>query len=185
MDFPTDVVCFVEQRFDIKHADRIFAALKSKELSTPRVMRSILFLANGSMTLFEYFVKMALADVRDLLLQAEYETEVTEQPMLLRNMSLPFTDEENLGAGCLKTAKAKPLKPLRAPRRITCHHPQLANRHFVLGETFYTVMANQPEQHHVFCSRQTSSSSTIVRLPLEFVADQLAEKIDLTPVGHF
>ena len=181
MDFPPDIELCVEQRFDPAHRSKVWQVLQAPHMRTPRIMRSVLFLSNGSMSLFDYFADLAKSDVRYVVLQAEYETEVADHPMWLRDMNLPFNHDRNLGSGALKTIRAR---PPRAAARSAGYHRHLVDRDFVLGEARYTVLPRQSQSNYVLCQRQVATQKpTQVRLPLTFVADVLAEHVELSAVA--
>lgn len=185
MDFPPDIKLFVEQRFDPGHRSKIWQVLGAQHMCTPRIMRSVLFLSNGSISLLDYFADLAKSDVRHVVLQAEYETEIAEHPLWLRDMNLPFTHERNLGAGALKTIRAR---PPRAAAKAPRYHKHLVDQQFVLGEARYTVLPRQNHANHVLCRRRVATNKpTQVRLPVTFVADLLAEHVELSAVAgdHF
>jgi len=48
-------------------------AEKDDEVTSDRIYRSIIFLANGKLELLNHFVGLYFVDYRDLLWQAEYE----------------------------------------------------------------------------------------------------------------
>ena len=117
MDFPADIVRFIEQRFSRPQIAKVYALLKSKGLDKPSVTRAVLYLSNGSFARLELLADKAKENAKDLLLQAEYETDFSHTPMRLHDMAKPFDDEENLGPDCFQMDAAKPRES--APRRLT------------------------------------------------------------------
>ena len=72
----TDIYQKVERDFGEKAVD-VHSALteldaKTKGLVSPRLIRAILYLANGDIERFQEKLKLAQTDWRDVLLQAEY-----------------------------------------------------------------------------------------------------------------
>jgi len=72
----TDIYLKVERDFG-EHAAEIHLAIaeldaKTKGLISPRLVRALIYLANGDTTRFHEKVKLAQTDWRDVLLQAEY-----------------------------------------------------------------------------------------------------------------
>ena len=186
---PLDVVQFVERRFSKEDQPAVFRQLESPALTTHRVMRAVLYLSNGSRSMLEHYVTECSDDVRDILTRAEFVQGVADQPMPVRDMSLPFTHQRNLGgdfgrrdlAGMAWLQATKP-KAARAPAR-TYHHPELLRRVFKLGKVTYLVAGSQNDSEHVRCYRMDGKVSRIVRLPVAFVVEQLAERIDLEAIS--
>ncbi len=58
-------------------------------------------------------------------------------------------------------------------------HPNLQGRVFKLGEIRYVVARHQPEPHRVRCYRMEGKGVSIVKLPMTFVLEQVADKITL------
>ena len=58
-------------------------------------------------------------------------------------------------------------------------HPNLQGRVFRLGRVRYVVAARQGESHLTRCYRMEGTVVSIVRLPLAFVLEQLADEITL------
>ena len=170
MDLPPDVVRYVEINYPQNSHARIRDYLD--DLGTPRVQRSVLYLANGSMSMFEHYASEAVTDTREVIVEAEYETRISETPIPMRDMSKPFHHEDNLGKGMRKGPKRV------GPKRVT-HHQELINERFELGETRYVVMREQPSAAHVYLRRYKGTESKVVRLPKIFVMEQLAETIEI------
>ncbi len=58
-------------------------------------------------------------------------------------------------------------------------HPDLQGRAFKLGDIRYVVARHQPDAHRVRCYRMEGKLVRIVKLPLAFVLEQVADKITL------
>lgn len=177
---PVDVVQFVERRFADYHAAEILSILDNPVLATPRVMRAVLFLADGSMSLLKHYVAECEHHVNDVLMHAEYVVGVAREPMAVRDMSLPYSHEDNLGPSWMWAKSLDGIDhPRRAPRRslrdeTLNHHAHLANQRFVLGQATYLVALTQPSARFVRCYRREGNVSQVVKLPLVFVLERLA-----------
>lgn len=169
-DLPPDVVRYVEINYPHNTHARIRDYLD--DLGTPRVQRSVLYLANGSMSMFEHYAAEAVTDTREVIVEAEYETRISETPIPMRDMSKPFNHQDNLGKAMRKGPKRA------APKQIT-HHTELINERFMLGEARYVVMRKQPSASHVYLRRYKGTQTKVVRLPKIFVMEQVAETIEL------
>ncbi len=93
-----DIIQFVHDRFGQKDILKVYRALDDGGIKTPRVMRAVLFLSNGSTTMLSHYIERARTDVREVLVWAECEVDVSVEPLWVRDMSLPFTHDRNLGA---------------------------------------------------------------------------------------
>ena len=91
--FPTDVVSFIERHFDSRDIPAVYILLESEIIRTPRVMRSVLFLSNGSLSMLEHYMEVCRLDVCEVITRAEYVLGVSQEPMLLRSMTEPFQEE--------------------------------------------------------------------------------------------
>lgn len=58
-------------------------------------------------------------------------------------------------------------------------YPDLQGRVFKLGTVRYVVARHQPETHRVRCYRMEGKLVSIVKLPVPFVLEQVADKITL------
>jgi hypothetical protein len=58
-------------------------------------------------------------------------------------------------------------------------HPDVQGRVFKLGKVRYVVARHQPESHRLRCYRMEGKVVSIVKLPLSFVLEQVADKITL------
>jgi hypothetical protein len=159
--------------------------METAAVSTPRVMRAVLYLSSGSLSLLEHYVNECNADVRGILTSAEYEIDVNGEHMHVRDMSLPFTDERNLGRGGLKKSLivvgqgASGSRGSTDPGLQSTHHAYLVQRSFKLGQATYLVARGQPHPDRVYCYRRNGTVARLVKLPLSFVLEQLAERIEL------
>ena len=182
---PVDVVQFVERRFPPQHAAEILEILSDELLTTSRLMRAVLYLADGSLSLLKHYVAECERNTGDVLMHAEYVVGVTEQPMPVRDMSLPFFHENTLGPcwmGATDLASSNgarhgPRRRLRDEEMI--HHEYLAGRRFHLGQATYLVAMAQPNANYVRCYREKEKVSRVVKLPLVFVLERFAEHIDI------
>ena len=92
-----DIIQFVHQHFDRRVISSVYRLLDG--LTTPRVIRAVLYLSGGSIALLKHYVEAAKDDVRQVITWAECVVDVTPEPMFVRDMSIPFTAEGNLGSG--------------------------------------------------------------------------------------
>lgn len=178
---PADVVRFVERRFPSIHLVTIYELLSSDAVRTPRVMRSVLYLSNGSLSLLKHFVGRCSRDLAEVLMHAEYVVGVAEEPMAVRDMSMPFHHEANLGPDWeMQDGDLALRRPRRAQRLAERnHHAQLVSMRFVLGDAVYLVAQSQPHRRVVRCYRKEDNVSRVVKLPLVFVLERLAEHIEI------
>jgi hypothetical protein len=180
MDFPPDIVRFIELHFAPEQCPEVLGMLASADLTTPRVMRAVLFLADGSLGMLGYYIDTAKRDVRDVLLHAEYITDISSDPMHVRDMGQPF---ESGGGHADRQLEHRP--PISSPRVRSSkrHHEHLLGREFQLGTATYKVLLRQVNADVVLCHRRAPGSERIVKLPLAFVTERFAESIELIPVG--
>jgi hypothetical protein len=185
MDFSPDIKEFVRLRFRAEQHQQVMEVLQCPALSTPRVMRSVLFLANGSLSMLKHYRAKAEKDVRTILVEAEYITDISNEPLFVRDMSAPFSDERNLGPKkCAHHATdVNPSADAPGRRANSAHHRNICGRAFVLGEVQYTIMEYQTSSAYVYCQRRTSQGVRVARLPLIFVLEQLAEYIEIKPMA--
>ncbi len=92
-----DIVQFVHRHFDRRVIATVYGMLEG--LTTPRVIRAVLYLSDGSITMLKHYVEAAQTDVRQVLTWAECVVDVAPEPMFVRDMSIPFTAQGNLGVG--------------------------------------------------------------------------------------
>jgi hypothetical protein len=183
---PDDVLQFVERRFAHDNRPVVCGALETAAVSTPRVMRAVLYLSDGSLSRLRHYVEECEADVRGILTSAEYADDATQGLVPVRDMSLPFPDERNLGADYLtrnvvvvrQHAAPARQQPTRPATRSN-YHSYLVRRSFTLGQAMYLVRRTQTHPDRVSCYRKSGTVVRLVSLPLHFVLEQLAERIDL------
>lgn len=175
--YPDDVVQFVARHFHRNDITAAYALLRDTALDTLRVLRAVLYLSNGSLSALRHYVATCKHDVRRLLIEAECVVGVSATPMPVRDMSLPFTHPRNLGDvdGGAHDAIAR-----AASKRIEHYHLHLLRLAFTLGKVQYRVAAVQRHPRWVRCYRTENNVVSSVRLPVEFVMQQVAEQIDLT-----
>ncbi len=185
MDFLIDIEQFVRLRFGSANYEHVKKLLSQPAVSTPRVMRSVLFLSDGSMSMLKHYISEAEKDVRLVLVDAEYASGISEEPLYLRDMCAPFSDEKNLGAkSCGRhTTNQKRFDTQASAHQKGTHHKNISGSVFYLGEAQYSIVENQSTRAYVNCKRRTAQSTTVVRLPLIFVLEQLAESVEITAVG--
>ena len=169
-----DVVQFIEQRFARKDVQIVYGLLGNEEL-TPRVMRAVLYLSDGNLSLLKHYVTECTVHVGEILANAECTIGVVEP---LRDLSLPFDHERNLGEGRTDKQGQHRRKPQRATAKAR-YNQHLAGRRFRLGDAVYMIANRQAHPIYVRCYRTTGTVSSIVTLPLLFVLEQLAERIEL------
>jgi hypothetical protein len=175
--FPDDFARFIDTHFHSNDVPRVYEIIAGAALKTPRVGRAVLLLSNGSLTLLRHYAELAATDVASLLRQAEYVEGVTELPMQVRDLNKPFTPDDHM------RPLARPARrgPMRAEDSARCanFHRQLVGRVFSLGDVDYIVAARQTNARTVRCFRRDRNIVGIVALPLLFVLEQLAERIDI------
>ncbi len=183
---PDDVDLFIDRQFDEDDVAAARSLIDRPELSTPRVVRCVLYLSNGSLSLLKHYVEESIRSVTGVLLDAEYVTGVSDQPILARDMSLPFQHRRNLGRHVFGQSAARPpAKAAPVGRSATRNAWREQKRHcmsgqrFFLGEVTYVIARHQPRDELVYCYRVDGVSMTPVRLPLVFVLERLAEHIEL------
>tara|TARA_A100001037_G_scaffold306640_1_gene353569 strand:- start:5485 stop:6090 length:606 start_codon:yes stop_codon:yes gene_type:complete len=184
---PVDVVQFVGRRFATRDSAQVLELLDDPVFSSARLMRAVLYLAGGSMSLLKHYASECKDRVDDVLLHAEKVVGVAEEPMPARDMSLPFSHEDNLGPHWMSHESLHgPEQHEPTERRSVSdddlnYHGYLARRRFVLGNTAYLVALTQPNREVVRCYRREGNVSRLVNLPLVFVLERLAaEHIDIS-----
>lgn len=184
MRLSDDIVDYIHARFSPADVPRVLEILHAyaKVLSTPRVQRSVLFLADGSLTMLRHYAATAALDVREILTRAEYVIGVSRTPMPIRSMSQPFPSRQ-----ILQTPPPEPEEPPgeRMPAQAAGRkpadglHQHLVGESFTLGNADYDVMPDQQHPQCVRCRRRSGNIVSIVHLPLVFVMEQLSEHIEL------
>jgi len=190
---PVDVVRYVLQRFAERDLPAVLDALDHPCLDTPRVLRAVVYLSDGSLSMLQHYVAACAADVREVLMQAEFVREVGDQPLLLRDMSQPFDSDSNLGRDLFRRAARAGRKPgavapteaelTALPPKVPAapdHHRLLQGARFHLGAVLYVVADRQPYGEQVCCYRIDRGVTAVIRLPVTFVYEQLAEPVDMT-----
>ncbi len=183
-DLEGDIGWFIERHFHKNDLPAVFEVLEASVFRTPRVARAVLFLSNGSLILLRHYARACVLDFRSVLLHAEYVAGDVEMPMQVRDMSLPFWHERNLASGDsvgrAEGSAAEATTTKRGGDRNACHHAYLVNRCFKLGKVHYLVGSRQPSSIRVRCYRKARTVVTVVELPLAFVLEQVAERIEIT-----
>ena len=187
IDFEKDIGWFIDRHFNRHDVQSVYDVLEPGVFRTARIARAVLFLSNGSLSLLRHYARVCAVDVGGVLVQAEYVAGVSEMPMQVRDMSLPFWHERNLDPRVARTpfvyaklgggGRTRDLK-------TTSHHAHLVDRRFTLGRTNYLVAKKQPSSRRVRCFRKERSRVTLVELPLAFVLEQVAERIEITDTAY-
>jgi len=193
--FSEDVVRFIEHKFDADDIQTVYRQLDHPGLTSPRVIRSLLYLSNGSISLLKHYLEERLQQGADIVLEAEYVRGVADKPMRARDMSLPFAHPRNLGRSYLQQPRPTPTTAVRSPHlalpprgtgrarrdvrqhHLHQHHLHLIGRKYYLGEAKYVVCRNQDRADVVRCYRVKGTTLRMVNLPLAFVLDHIAEEI--------
>jgi len=180
-ELPDDVLLYIEHRFAVEDQTRAIALLAQDHVQTARIMRSVLYLANGSLSLLEHNIGVCKTNLAEILLNAEYVVGISAEPLPMRDMSLPFTHDGNLGANFTAPGvakKARRRRAHRAPSRAE-HHHQLLHATFKLGFVRYVVAESQHHPDKVKCYRLEAGRMRALFLPLVFVLEQLAEPVEM------
>jgi hypothetical protein len=188
-DLEGDIGWFIDRHFHKKDLQAVFDVLEAGVFRTPRVTRSVLFLSNGSLSLLRHYARASVLDVRSVLAHAEHVAGDVEMPMQVRDMSLPLWHERNLASdgsfeGRSEGSTAGETTTKGADRSAR-HHAYVVNRWFKLGKVDYLVASRQPNSRRVRCFRKARSVVTLVELPLAFVLEQLAERIEITDTAVY
>lgn len=102
-EISADIKNRVAEDFGEESADEIFESLLARippglpNGTRPRHLRCILYLARGDRQRLEHYIELCLQDTRDVMLNAEYETE-GEDLVRKRDFSQPF-DKSELSSG--------------------------------------------------------------------------------------
>lgn len=170
-----------------RHRGSVYDVLEAEVLRTPRVTRAVLFLSNGSLSLLRHYARACSIDVASVLVHAEYVAGVSEMPMQVRDMSLPFWHERNLDPNASRSLLVRARLAGCSPKGdvvAASHHAHLVNRRFTLGRVSYLVASQQPSGRRVRCFRKERTMVTLVELPLAFVLEQVAERIEITDTAY-
>ena len=87
----------IQRRLGAEYAGEIYyEALRQMERLdlTPRVLRSIVFLAAGDLEALRRFARLAEQDWREVVFWAEYEDHDAADPRRVRTMEEPFRDAD-------------------------------------------------------------------------------------------
>ena len=192
VDLEEDIGWFIDRYFSQDDHRSVHDVLEAGVFRTPRVARAVLFLSNGSLILLRHYARACVLDVRSVLLHAEYIAGDSEVPIQVRDMSLPLWHERNRGSDDLSErtlvnpgggTNQTPRGP-RSADRNTHHHAHLVNSCFTLGKVHYLVATKQPNSNRVRCFRKARTVVTLVELPLAFVLEQVAERIEITDTTY-
>jgi hypothetical protein len=190
VDFEADISWFIDRHFNRGDLASVYEVLEAGVFRTPRVTRAVLFLSNGSLSLLRHYARASVLDVRSVLVHAEYVAGVSEMPMQVRDMSLPLWHERNRGPESSESSVIRlgfaPYTPDRSREVASTpnHHPQLVGRRFKLGKIHYLVANRQSNNRRVRCFRKDRNAATLVELPLAFVVEQVAERIEITDTTY-
>ena len=95
-EVPNDIRQCVIKDFGSELADNIYRDLLDRipdglpNGTRPRHLRCILYLAKGDRTLLDRYIEMCLQDTRDVMLNAEYETDSNARFVRVRDFGNPF-----------------------------------------------------------------------------------------------
>jgi hypothetical protein len=186
VDFEEDISWFIHRHFNPDVLSAVYEVLQASVFRTTRVTRAVLFLSNGSLSFLRHYARASLLDVRSVLVEAEYVAGVSEMPMQVRDMSLPLWHKRNRAPDASEAAPDVPA----AASSGDCirddadgpanHHSLLGGRRFQLGRVQYLVATRQANRRRVRCFRKEGTVATLVELPLAFVMEQVAERIEIT-----
>ena len=189
MDLEGDIGWFIDRHFHKNDLPAVFDVLDAGVFRTPQVARAVLFLSNGSLILLRHYARACVLNPRSVLLHAEHVAGDVEMPMRVRDMSLPFWHERNLASsdsrGGTERSTDDATTTVRRVNRSACHHAYLVNRCFKLGKVHYLVASRQPSSNRVRCFRKARTVVTVVELPLAFVLEQVAERIEITDTASY
>ena len=99
-EVPSDIRRRIVEDFGPKLADRIYRYLLDRipdglpNGTRPRHLRCILYLAKGDRALLDRYIEMCLTDTRDVMFNAEYQTDPNRRFMRLRDFNKPFGRSE-------------------------------------------------------------------------------------------
>ena len=190
-----DIEDFIRHRFALNDIHQVAEILSDPALTSTRVQRAVLYLSDGSLSMLKHFAESARADVRDVLVAAEYALGTDDRPIPVRSMSDPFPELPRLAFTVVSNdpsdepvgpAPSRRFGPMRVDQRTQQgrFHGHLANSTFRLGKVVYVVTAEQFDPRLVRCYRQVGNVVSIVLLPLVFVLEQLSEAIEMEGVAY-
>jgi len=99
-DIPADIRQRVVDDFGSQHADNVYEYLLDRipdglaNGTRPRHLRCILYLAKGDRKLLDQYIDLCLSDTRDVMLQAEYDTDAKMRYVRRRDFAKPFNQSE-------------------------------------------------------------------------------------------
>jgi hypothetical protein len=99
-EVPNDIRQRVIEDFGPDLADDIYRYLLDRipdglpNGSRPRHLRCILYLAKGEKALLDRYIEMCLRDTRDVMLHAEYETDLDSRLVRRRDFGKPFDQSQ-------------------------------------------------------------------------------------------
>lgn len=99
-EIPADIRQRVVADFGPKIADDIYEYLLDRipdglaNGTRPRHLRCILYLAKGDRKLLDQYIDLCLSDTRDVMLQAEYDTDAKLRSVRRRDFAKPFNQSE-------------------------------------------------------------------------------------------
>jgi hypothetical protein len=199
VELEEDISWFIHRHFNPDDLPAVYEVLQASVFRTPRVTRAVLFLSNGSLSFLRHYARASLLDVRSVLIEAEYVAGVSEMPMQVHDMSLPLWHPRNRASDPLEEVAA-PDRPStllttaptnRPPAASSTdrirndvdgasnHHSHLGGRRFQLGRVQYLIATRQANRRRVRCFRKEGTVATLVELPLAFVMEQVAERIEI------
>jgi hypothetical protein len=113
MKLTKDIIAQIERDFGRKAeaAIRYLQGPSAPSFPGPRVLRCVIFLAEGEIGLLPKLLDVAQTDYRDVIFWAEYIRHETERPIHVRNFNRAF------GRHKLKT-KASPEEGPRLPKDV-------------------------------------------------------------------
>lgn len=194
VELEEDISWFIHRHFNPDDLPAVYEVLQASVFRTSRVTRAVLFLSNGSLSFLRHYARASLLDVRSVLIEAEYVAGVSEMPMQVHDMSLPLWHKRNRTSEPLEQVAAADQPTALPTNRPTAassadrfrnddgpsnHHSHLGGRRFQLGRVQYLIATRQANRRRVRCFRKEGTVATLVELPLAFVMEQVAEKIEM------
>ena len=93
MGLPADIEVRIEEDFGEQSEqvrELLLSYLKTVDKEADRVLRCIVFLANGSLDTLKEMIAAAQVDYRDVIFWAEYEDHSSKKPAQVRDFNKPF-----------------------------------------------------------------------------------------------
>jgi len=106
-----DILAKVQKDFGAD-AGQALALLSLSVPETPRVLRCVLFLANGDLKQLAFYVRVAAGDYRDVIFWAEYVDHEKLNPKRVRDFNRAFPSASSLGASAKVVRKSKSKRQL-------------------------------------------------------------------------